>query len=105
MLGPARFSHIETCALEVCRTFKRKEELDECISMLTTLDDILAQVRTELTKLPDSANLASTTLPGKASKKPDYSQLEVAKAKRLITARENAIKAVKAILAEQRPGP
>jgi len=36
LLGPARFSHIETCAQEACRAFKRKEELDERISTLST---------------------------------------------------------------------
>jgi len=70
--------------------------------MLGTLDDNLAEVRAELTK--SSPNPSTESPLGKASKKPDYSQLDVAKAKRLINARENAIKGVKSVLAERRPG-
>src|SRR5271154_5308489 len=47
LLGPARFTHIETCAREVCRDFKRKVEVEEHISTLRSLDDILADLRAE----------------------------------------------------------
>lgn len=103
LLGPARFSHIEACAQEVCRKFKRKEELEECISTLSTLDDILADLRTELANLPESSTAMTTALGGNDSlrtpKKPDYSQFhadkDLPKAQRLVGAREKAITSVK----------
>jgi hypothetical protein len=114
MLGPARFSHIETCAAEVCKTFKQSEELRDCISILQTLDDLLAQHRSELAALtPKSSEDAerSSSLTGDSNsrasssqrdvKKPDYKDLDVAKAKRLIQARENSIKSVKALIAKK----
>jgi hypothetical protein len=40
MLGPAQFARIETYAQEVCRAFKRKEELKDSIttSVMTMLE-------------------------------------------------------------------
>lgn len=114
MLGPARFSHIETCATEVCKTFKQSEELRDCISILQTLDDLLAQHRSELaaltpkpaedagpssTLIEDSTSRASS--PQRDVKKPSYKDLDVAKAKRLIQARENSIKSVKALITKK----
>ncbi|KAJ6624303.1 ribosomal protein S5 domain 2-type protein [Mycena sp. CBHHK59/15] len=96
MLGPARFSHIETCTLEVCREFKRKEEVKDCLATLQTLDDILAQLREEL-----AAFIPQTT--PSASKTPDYSgwiDLDLPKARRLIRAREGAINSVKELIAK-----
>ncbi|KAJ7647660.1 ribosomal protein S5 domain 2-type protein [Roridomyces roridus] len=93
MLGPARFSHIETCAVEVCREFKRKEEVKETLSTLHTLDDTLAQLRRELA--------ASTHQAYTEAKVPDYSawiDSDLPKAKRLIRAREGAITSVKNLL-------
>ncbi|KAE9411597.1 ribosomal protein S5 domain 2-like protein [Gymnopus androsaceus JB14] len=76
MLGSARFTHIETCTTEVCREFKNKQELEECIAMLLTLDDILKQLRDELALLSDPPALneddtASPSQPPKL-KSPDY---------------------------------
>ncbi|TRM69087.1 hypothetical protein BD626DRAFT_5427 [Schizophyllum amplum] len=48
MLGPSRFTHIESCAAEVCQTFKKKVEADELLTTLTTLDDLLVDLRAEL---------------------------------------------------------
>jgi hypothetical protein len=109
LLGPARFSHIETCAHEVCHAFKRKEEFEECISTLKTLDDILADLRTELHALtpkdPDLGPSADTQANPilRPPKPPDYSSMvqggDILKARRLVSSRENAIKSVKAMLA------
>ncbi|GLB37745.1 putative ribosomal protein S5 domain 2-like protein [Lyophyllum shimeji] len=99
MLGPARFSHIETCAAEVCQAFKRTEELRECISTLTTLDSVLAGLRAEYSgalSTEQSAASASRTAPK------DYTDVDIEKGRRLIKARENAIKGVKLLLAKRR---
>ena len=114
MLGPARFDHVETCAGEVCASFKRREELDECVASLSTLDDILADLRAELARLqvagrkdgeePSSEGASST----KAAlfRKPDYSALirdgDLLKAKRFLVAREQAVKGVRSLLAKKK---
>ncbi|KAJ7076823.1 ribosomal protein S5 domain 2-type protein [Mycena belliarum] len=95
MLGPARFSHIETCVLEVCREFKRREEVSEALTTLRSLDDILAQLRAELA-------LSMRTV--SAAKKPDYTgwiDWDLPKARRLIRARESAILNVKELISKQ----
>ncbi|KAG2137274.1 hypothetical protein BD769DRAFT_1626790 [Suillus cothurnatus] len=119
LLGPARFAHIETCASEVCRTFKRVEEMEECISTLTRLDNMLASLREELNDLTQNADLATSgsTLArtasdeiddakGKRSRQPDYSvvqrDLDITKARRLVGARESAVKSVKSLLSKKR---
>ncbi|KAI0919071.1 hypothetical protein AcV5_002083 [Taiwanofungus camphoratus] len=105
MLGPVRFSHIETCAREVCRTFRLKDDIETSIATLLSLDDILSSLRTDLSKI--TSGEASKSVPGESSevspkKVPDYTalkeSLDINKAKRLITARENAIKSVKIAL-------
>jgi hypothetical protein len=99
LLGPARFSHIEACAQEVSRKFKRKEEFEDCISTLSTLDDILGDLRAELANLPGSSTAVTP-------KKTDYSLFhadeDLPKAKRLIGAREKAIKSVKVLIEKRR---
>ncbi|KAI0753143.1 ribosomal protein S5 domain 2-like protein [Daedaleopsis nitida] len=117
MLGPARFDHIETCAREVCRTFRLKDDMATYIATLTSLDDILASLRAEHASLATSTSStessgadgsvnAKTTVP---SKRPSYAALEdsldIAKAKRLVSARENSIKSVKLALQKAREGP
>lgn len=116
LLGPARFTHIETCASEVCRTFKRVEEMDECISTLTRLDDMLASLRQELSDLtqntesaPGGSTSASDEIhnaEGRGSRQPDYTavqrDLDITKAKRLVGARESAVKNVKSLLSKKR---
>jgi len=113
-LGPARFSHIETCASEVCQEFTRTEILRECIQTLSTLDIVLDELRSEYNaarsstpagtlqrdfKSSDSDSTNPTVSTTSASK--DYSNLDLQKGKRLVKARENAIKSVKLLLAKQ----
>ncbi|KAH9855931.1 ribosomal protein S5 domain 2-like protein [Lenzites betulinus] len=114
MLGPARFDHIEMCTREVCQTFRLKDDMATSIVTLTTLDDILASLRAELASLtrpPESDSTAATdgaaAAPAPAKKaSPSYAalgeSLDIAKAKRLITARENSIKSVKQALQKAR---
>ncbi|KAF8653276.1 hypothetical protein AX16_003978 [Volvariella volvacea WC 439] len=154
LLGPARFTHVETCAAEVCREFKRSEELRDCISTLREMDDLVARMRSELADtntgatlvkgsnmaggglsndhsadtnsaaiIVDSGNDASSsstsapiTVDSKTAfttsatieivvppiKKSDYSGLDVPRAKKLIRARESAMKSLKALIAKRR---
>ena len=104
MLGPARFTHIETCASEVCREFKRSEELRECVTTLQTLDDLLITLRAQLASLTTQSVSTSSSTPERNSKKRDYKGMDVAKAKRLIQARENSLKSVKALIAKKSNG-
>ncbi|GBE80764.1 hypothetical protein SCP_0304830 [Sparassis crispa] len=106
MLGPARFAHFESCAREVCRTFRLQDDVETCIATLSSLDDILGSLRDELAKLlsSDTPTTESSTTNDRPIPKnpPDYTALretlDIKKAKRLVTARENAIKSVKAAL-------
>ncbi len=121
MLGPVRFDHIEMCTREVCHTFRVKDDMATSVATLTSLDDILASLRAELASLTASkppadaegsiagtegdASTAVAAVPAKKSR-PSYAALEesldVAKAKRLITARENSIKSTKVALQKAR---
>ncbi|KAF9650989.1 ribosomal protein S5 domain 2-like protein [Thelephora ganbajun] len=90
MLGPVRFTHIETCAAEVCKHFKLQEDLKDCRTMLSSLDDILADLRSEF-----------TTLTGKPSthKSMDYDSIDdLSKLRKLVVAREVAIKSIKMLI-------
>jgi hypothetical protein len=116
MIGPARFVHIETCAREVCRDFKITDEMEDTLDALRTLDADLAQQRATLATLADApkpdapapavADEPDTALLGKrkrpATEPPDYADLlaskDVKKARRLVTARENAVRSVKALI-------
>ena len=104
LLGPARFTHIETCASEVCREFKRSEELRESITTLQTLDDLLVTLRDQLASLTTQSSTASSSTPERNSKKPDYKGMDVVKAKRLIQARENSLRSVKVLIAKKSNG-
>lgn len=97
MLGPIRFDHIKTCAGEVCHIFRIKDELEESIATLGSLDDMLSLLRSELAE-----HIGQKEKSVGHVKKQDYKALadtqDLAKAKRLITARENSIKSVQALL-------
>jgi putative IMPACT (imprinted ancient) family translation regulator len=114
LLGPARFSHIETCATEVCKAYKKSEELEDYITTLRTLDDLLIAHREHLSSLtvaennetntsvaPNASPSKSTPTQKKEAKKVDYRGLDATKTKRLIQARENSIKTVKAMIAKK----
>ncbi|KAG8221283.1 ribosomal protein S5 domain 2-type protein [Butyriboletus roseoflavus] len=104
LLGPVRFTHIETCAGEVCRRFKRVEEMEECIQSLKTLDDLLATLRAQLaTTLEQARTTDPSSCHSRAKNKvPDYrtmqEDLDLTKARRLIHARECAIKNTKTLI-------
>ncbi|KAI0326330.1 ribosomal protein S5 domain 2-like protein [Cubamyces sp. BRFM 1775] len=127
MLGPARFDHIELCTREVCRTFRLKDDMATCIATLTSLDDILSSLRAELASLTASKPISDGSEPSNRGvgeqptseggtsviaavptkkTRPTYTALEetldVARAQRLITARENSIKSVKQALQKAR---
>ena len=112
MLGPVRFAHFETCTREVCRTFRLKDEMSDLIATLTSLDDILASLRADLAKLTASPSDGSepATVSAPTARKPmNYEalkeSLDITKAKRLVTARENAIKSVKTALKKKADEP
>ena len=162
LLGPIRFDHIDACARQVCRTFLLYEQTEDHITTLSSLDDILSTLRSELAELkknqkpnptdetetktdggaysldgvpgrghegltktlskedrdkpfadadkadvvmsPSSsqAETVPSSTPSRSAKRPDYKSLresqDVTKLKRLITARENSIKSVKAAI-------
>ncbi|THH11824.1 hypothetical protein EW146_g7907 [Bondarzewia mesenterica] len=56
MLGPVRFMHIETCAREVCRAFRLQDEIEDHIATLQTLDDLLSDLRAQLSRLKTSSS-------------------------------------------------
>lgn len=106
MLGPVRFNHIETCAREACHSFRLRDEIEEHVATLRSLDDILSTLRAELASLKQSQNSSEETKPA-AKKLSDYdalvASLEVDKAKRLVAARERAIKSVKIGIQKLKP--
>lgn len=94
MLGPTRFTHIETCAAEVCKQFKLQEDLKDCRTMVSSLDDILSDLRSEF-----------TTLTGKPSthKAMDYDSInDLAKLRKLVIAREAAIRSIKTLITKSK---
>lgn len=111
MLGPVRFTHIENCAREVCKVFKVEDEIQDCVSMLQSLDDILADLRSELANLRGEHSPQSRDSKSGAKSHPtkDYSALrksmDVSKARRQISAREKAIESVKKLINQQREEP
>ena len=103
MLGPVRFTHIETCAREVCKAFKIIDEVEDCISELKRLDAELANLRAELAAVsPPILSQEVSSSPSK-SKSANYEEQllsppDVAKANRLVNARQNAIRSVRGFL-------
>ena len=109
MLGPVRFTHIQDCAREVCKTFRVEDEMQDCVSTLQSLDYILADLRGELAKIRDERSRPDRgSNPEAGSRDPtkDYSSLkkslDIPKARRQISARERAIDSVKKLINEQR---
>ncbi|KAJ7575563.1 hypothetical protein C8J56DRAFT_409248 [Mycena floridula] len=105
MLGPARFDHIETCTREVCRMFKKKEELEECISSIRNLDGIMQGLREELAGLSvkeEEEHQKKKVAPAKAQDYSDWTVEDLAKAKRILIAREKAVASVQATLAKRK---
>ena len=104
MLGPVRFAHFETCTREVCRAFRLKDEMSDLVATLTSLDDILATLRADLARLTEGPSGGDAAIPSipTARKPANYESLkeslDVTKARRLVIARENAIKSVKTAL-------
>jgi len=115
--------------MEVCRAFKRSEELRESITTLKTLDVILEGLRKELGTLQQQAaskpsvtigsslesqsalliskegsNTGQNSAPQTEEKKLklDYSSLDLARARRLIKSRENALSWVRGSLNDLR---
>ena len=108
LLGPVRFTHIETCTHEVCQTFKATEDVEAIIEELKELDDKLLMLRSKLAAISPadpSTDSVSSPVPVK-NKLPDYNALlltpapDLAKAKRLVNARQSAIRSVNAIIAK-----
>lgn len=108
MLGPIRFTHIQDCAREVCQVFRVEDEMQDCISTLKSLDDILADLRDELARIKEAKTLPNRRSGSEARSRPtkDYStlqkSLDVIKARRQISAREKSIESVKKLINEQR---
>lgn len=84
----------------MCQEFKKLEGLRECISTLSTLDIILAELRSEYNTLTGS-DIGETSKESAPTSK-DYSTLDLVKGKRLVKARENAIRNVKLLLVKRR---
>jgi len=109
LLGPARFTHIETCAMEVCTKFKNKELVEEYIGQLKELDDEVAKLRKSLASSADNDDNNNTEQSGESStrstKLPNYDQLidslDVEKAKRLVAARGRAVSALRKLQDER----
>lgn len=92
MLGPARFTHVETCTREVCRLFKKKEELDGCIASILNLDGILEGLRDEL------AQFTGTKSTTKKQGYDEWTVEDLPKARQIVVAREKAISSLKAVI-------
>lgn len=107
LLGGARFDHIETCTTEVCQQFRRSEELRDCISSLNEMDGQLEKLRAELAGLnptPSStpASLAQEPAIRVVGKPPNYKLIDLGRGKRIMRARESAIKNMKILIANRR---
>ena len=98
LLGPIRFTHIENCTHDACVRFKAVEEIESCVERLQALDQTLSDKRAALAGDGNRANF----------KPQDYSHLlatvDITKARRLLKARESAIKSLEVILKHKRKG-
>lgn len=109
--------------MDVCKSFKQTEELEDCITTLRMLDDMLGERRKKLQSLRDrsaphppddggSPTVVASDGTGKdilesqksnsvTPKVPDYSKLDIERAKRLVKAREGSIQSVNALIAKE----
>ena len=109
LLGPIRFTHIETCAHEVCRSFKMTEEVEEHITNLETLDKELKAAREELAALnpvKDDDGVGADPVAINRTIGHVYTTLldppDPTRAKRLVNARTSALRNVQALLARRK---
>ena len=115
MLGAALFKHIELCTREVCRSFRNYEEVLSSIPQLERMDAEISSLRAELASLTppslqaDNTNDEAVATPvptPSAAKTQDYSSLldppDLPKTKRLLTARQNALRTVRGLLTKAR---
>lgn len=80
MLGPARFTHMRQCASQALARLITAQRLPTLLSRLKELDEEI------------SAHAAPTkSSPAAASQKSNYAALDIAKAERLVTAREKRL--------------
>ena len=105
LLGPVRFTHIETCTRDVCRTFRNIEDVEGYIEKLKDLDQELARLRTELNSARGLENNEESV--DTSPRKIDYAQSllnppDLTKARRLLEARQRAVNSVKALANKQR---
>jgi hypothetical protein len=83
-----------------------EDEMQDCISMLQSLDDILSDLRAELANTKGASSPQNQDSKSEARSHPtkDYSalqkSLDIAKARRQISAREKAIESVKKLINE-----
>lgn len=89
MLGPRRFNDISKVTLEALYRFRDAEEIQELEKQLLSKDDEIASLLSRLNRLEGKL---TTTSP----EKPDYEGLDLAKAKRLMVARDMRLKNLKA---------
>lgn len=85
MLGPRRFNDISKVTLEALYRFRDAEEVQELERQLASKDDEIASLLSRLNRLEGKL---TTTSP----EKPDYEGLDLAKAKRLMVARDMRLK-------------
>ncbi|GJJ06219.1 hypothetical protein Clacol_000409 [Clathrus columnatus] len=98
LLGPARFSHIEHCTHDACVKFMVIDDIESHIRTLHQLDETLFDLRYRYKKLQDPNAEKSEYTPS------DYSSLlettDLPKARRLVNARQGAVRSVHASLRE-----
>lgn len=89
MLGPRRFNDISKVTLEALYRFRDAEELHTLRKTLTSKDDEITTLLSTLNRLEGKL---STTSP----EKPEYDGVDLAKAKRLLVARDMRLENLKA---------
>ena len=88
MLGPRRFNDISKVTLEALYRFRDAEELQTLQRTLISKDDEIATLLGKLNRLEGK-------LPTTSPDKPEYDGVDLAKAKRLMVARDMRLKNLK----------